>query len=134
MVFGFYLVTHGQVSPGGGFQGGVVLASVPLMLYCCGDYAHSFLTITSHGLAEWAEAAGAGVFVLLGLVPLFLGMPFLQNLLPLGKTGNVASSGTIALISLATGFEVGAGLVLVMMAFFERVLVIRESQPPEEAS
>ena len=30
-LFGIYIVTHGQVSPGGGFQGGVILGP----RFCC---------------------------------------------------------------------------------------------------
>lgn len=125
VVFGLYIITHGQISPGGGFQGGVILASTPLFLFLCGDY-RQFCAITSHELTEAAEAAGAGVFALIGLLGTWAGLAFLQNGLPLGKTGSIASSGTIAVISFATGIEVCAGLVLVLMAYFDRVLVIRE--------
>jgi multicomponent Na+:H+ antiporter subunit B len=30
VLFGIYIVTHGQITPGGGFQGGVILATAPL--------------------------------------------------------------------------------------------------------
>ena len=33
LVFGFYVITHGERGPGGGFQGGVILASA-YILYC----------------------------------------------------------------------------------------------------
>src|SRR5919108_889500 len=33
IVFGIYIATHGQLTPGGGFQGGVILASAPLVVY-----------------------------------------------------------------------------------------------------
>ena len=32
-VFGIYVITHGQLTPGGGFQGGVLLATVPLLVF-----------------------------------------------------------------------------------------------------
>jgi len=124
LVFGLYTVTHGQLTPGGGFQGGVILASVPLMIYLSADY-ECFCRITSHTLAEVAEAAAAGGFALLGLIALLFGLPYLQNFLPLGETGNVASGGSIALISFLTGVEVAAGFVLLMMVFFSEAFVLR---------
>ena len=38
VLFGIYIVTHGQVSPGGGFQGGVILATAPLLIYLAGEF------------------------------------------------------------------------------------------------
>lgn len=37
MLFGVYIVLNGDLSPGGGFQGGVVLASSFMLLYFIGD-------------------------------------------------------------------------------------------------
>ena len=33
LIFGFYIIINGDVSPGGGFQGGVVLASSYFLIY-----------------------------------------------------------------------------------------------------
>ena len=38
VLFGLYVVTHGHLSPGGGFQGGVVLATAALLVYLSGEY------------------------------------------------------------------------------------------------
>ncbi len=124
VLFGIYIVTHGQLSPGGGFQGGVILATAPLLVYLAGDYK-TFKAITSHTLVEMAEAGGAGGYVLIGLIALILGVNFLQNFLPLGHTGTINSSGTIALISISVGLEVAAGFVLLLYAFLEQTLEIR---------
>jgi multicomponent Na+:H+ antiporter subunit B len=124
VLFGLYIVTHGQLSPGGGFQGGVILATAPLLVYVAGDYK-TFKHITSHTLVELAEAAGAGGYVLIGLIGIVLGMNFLQNFLPLGQTGSINSAGTIALISISVGLEVAAGFVLLLYAFLEQTLEIR---------
>ena len=130
MIFGIYTVTHGQLTPGGGFQGGVILASMPLIIYLCGDY-ESFKKITSHVLTEVAEAVGAGGFAVTGLISFIFGYYYLQNFIPLGQTGDVFSGGTIALISGLTGVEVAAGLVLLMISFFRQTLVYRK--PGEES-
>lgn len=130
VLFGLYTVTHGQLTPGGGFQGGVILASMPLIIYLCGDY-QAFKRSTSHLLTEVAEAIGAGGYAVTGLVSFFFGYKYLQNFMPLGETGDVFSGGTIALISALTGLEVAAGLVLLMISFFRQTLVYRK--PGEES-
>jgi multicomponent Na+:H+ antiporter subunit B len=124
VLFGIYIVTHGQLTPGGGFQGGVILATAPLLVYLAGDFI-TFKQITSHTLVEMAEAAGAGGYALIGVIGIILGMNFLQNFLPMGKTGAINSAGTIALISISVGLEVAAGFVLLLHAFLEQTLELR---------
>lgn len=121
VVFGFYIGLHGQLTPGGGFQAGVILASVPLLLYIC-ENTESFRRITSHTAVEVIEAVGAGSYVLIGIAPLAIGFPFLTNFLPLGTTGDVFSSGTIALISACIGCEVAAAFLLVGYTYLEEII------------
>lgn len=124
LVFGIYIVTHGQLTPGGGFQGGVILATAALILYV-GEGFEVFRKVVSHTLIEVAEAVGAGGFVLIGILALLWKRPFLTNFLPLGKAHELTSGGTIALISLATGLEVAAGFVLLLYAFLQENLTER---------
>ena len=127
VVFGLDIVTHGQLTPGGGFQGGVLLASVPLLAYLGSDYS-VFHQITNHTLVEGVEGSGVALYVLVGLLAFVYGAPFLTNVLPLGQTGDVASSGTIAVLSVATGMEVTGGIVLLMMVFFKQAFVLRKAE------
>ena len=124
VLFGLYIVTHGQLTPGGGFQGGVILATAPLLVYLAGDF-ETFKRITAHTLVEMTEALGAAGFIAIGLIGLAVAGAYLRNVFPLGKTGEVNSSGSIALISIATGAEVAAGFVLLLYAFLEQTLEIR---------
>ena len=128
IVFGFYIGLHGQLTPGGGFQAGVILASVPFLLYVC-ENTESFRRITSHSTVEVIDALGAGSYAMIGLSPLTVGIPFLTNVLPLGTTGDVFSSGTIALISACIGFEVTSAFLLVGYAYLEEIIT---GQIPEE--
>jgi multicomponent Na+:H+ antiporter subunit B len=128
IVFGFYIGLHGQLTPGGGFQAGVILASVPLLLYVC-ENTETFRRITSHTAIEVIEALGAGSYAVIGFAPLLLGVPFLSNFLPLGTTGDVFSSGTIALISACIGFEVTAAFLLVGYTYLEEIIT---GELPEE--
>lgn len=125
LIFGLYTATHGQTTPGGGFQGGMIMASAAMLIYLGADYATFRRVVSSEGM-EAGEGIAAGLFVLTGAAALFAGKAFLDNFLPLGQTGDVFSGGTIAVISVVTGMEVGAGVVLLMSAFFEQVFVLRE--------
>jgi multicomponent Na+:H+ antiporter subunit B len=124
VVFGLYIVTHGQISPGGGFQGGVVLATAPLLVYIAGDY-ETFKKIAAHTLVEVGEAIGALGYVVIGVLGMIAGGVFLHNVLPLGTTGNINSAGTIAVISATVGLEVAGGFALLMHAFLEQAIELR---------
>jgi multicomponent Na+:H+ antiporter subunit B len=121
VLFGLYIATHGQLTPGGGFQGGVILAAAPMLIYVSQN-TQVFQRITSHPLMEFMEALGAASYALIGLIPLVIGVPFLTNILPLGKTGEVFSAGTIALISACVGVEVTAAFILLIYAYLQAII------------
>ena len=78
IIFGFYLIMHGHLTPGGGFQGGAVVASAFALLLV------SFGASGLKGLLNWhwlqsLEEVGALAF--LGLGFLGLGTAFFYNLL-----------------------------------------------------
>jgi len=128
IVFGFYIGLHGQLTPGGGFQAGVILATVPLLIYTC-ENTEAFRRITSHRAVEVVEAFGAGSYALIGLAPLLLGVPLLTNIVPLGTTGDVFSAGNIAIISACVGVEVTAAFLLVAYTYLEEIVT---GEVPEE--
>jgi multicomponent Na+:H+ antiporter subunit B len=121
IVFGFYIGLHGQLTPGGGFQAGVILATAPFLVYLS-ENTEGFRRTTSHLAVEIVEALGAASYALIGIVPLLLGLPLLTNILPLGVTGDVFSSGTIALISACVGVEVTAAFLLVTYTYLEEII------------
>jgi multicomponent Na+:H+ antiporter subunit B len=121
IVFGFYIGLHGQLTPGGGFQAGVILATAPLLIYLS-ENTEAFCRITSHSIVEIVEALGAASYAMIGIMPLLLGVPFLTNVLPLGTTGDVFSAGSIALISACVGVEVTAAFLLVTYTYLEEIV------------
>ncbi len=127
VLFGIYVVVHGQLTPGGGFQGGVILATAPLLVYLAGNFK-SFKRIVSHTMVEIADGIGAGGYALIGLAGLAVGGMFLQNVFPLGTTGSVNSAGSVALIDLAVGLEVSSAFVLLLYAFLEETLARLEER------
>ena len=90
LIFGFYIGTHGAVTPGGGFQAGVILATAPLLVYVCQNH-EAFRRMTSSAVLEALDGLGAVAYALIGLAPVFAGLPLLTNFLPLGETGTPLS-------------------------------------------
>lgn len=121
VIFGLYMCTHGQLTPGGGFQGGVILATASMLIYVAEDFK-VFKRITSHPLVEGLEAVGAGMYAVLGAAAWLFSAPFLTNWISLGKTGNLFSSGTIAAISACVGIEVTAAFLLLGYTFLEDII------------
>jgi multicomponent Na+:H+ antiporter subunit B len=124
VLFGIYVVAHGHLSPGGGFQGGVVLATGALLVYLSGEYV-TLRRVRPEALLDLAESSGAAGYVAVGLLGLAVGATFLENVLPLGQPGTLLSAGMIPLINLAVGLEVAAGFVLLLSEFLEQTLVVR---------
>jgi multicomponent Na+:H+ antiporter subunit B len=125
LLIGGYLIAHGAVSPGGGFQGGVALATAIHLLYVAGDY-DALEKIRRVPLFEATEAAGVTGFVALGVAGLATGSAFLSNVLPLGSYQKLASAGTVPLLSVAAGVAVLSSVVVLLSEFLQQVLVIRQ--------
>jgi multicomponent Na+:H+ antiporter subunit B len=126
VLYGIYVVAHGHLTPGGGFQGGVVLATGALLVYLSGEYV-TLRRVRPVNAVDRVEATGAGGYVLIGLFGLLAGGSFLYNALPLGTTGELVSAGTILPINVAVGLEVAAGFVLLLSEFLEQTLVLGAS-------
>ena len=122
-----YVVAHGHLTPGGGFQGGVVLAATLLFTYVAGR-ALATRRVNPIDTAELIEAAGAGGFVLVGLGGLVFGAAFLENFLGYGKPGSLLSGGTIPLGNVAVGVEVAGAFTLVLVEFLDQVVLVRGSR------
>jgi multicomponent Na+:H+ antiporter subunit B len=126
VVVGWWLASHAQTSPSGGFQGGVVLATAFVLIYLAGEFL-VFKRFSPVDLTDVVEAVGAGGFAATGLVAVLMGLPYLTDFLPLGQVpGAVSSSGTIALISFFVGLEVAAAFVLIVGELLEQTLLVRQ--------
>ena len=126
VVIGWYLASHAQTSPSGGFQSGLVLATAFILIYLAGQFL-VFRRVSPVAVTDAVEAVGAGGFACIGLSAVALGLPYLSNILPLGHTpGAVDSSGTIALISFFVGVEVAPAFVLIVGELLEQTLLIRQ--------
>ncbi|MCQ4084105.1 sodium:proton antiporter [Streptomyces sp. RB6PN25] len=128
LLTGVYIVAHGQLSPGGGFQGGVILATGLHLAYVAADY-RVLKRIRPLAFLDAADAAGAGAFAALGLAGLVAGGAYLQNVLPLGTFGQLSSGGLVPVVNAAVGVEVGAGVIVLLAFFLDQAVEVRS---PEE--
>jgi multicomponent Na+:H+ antiporter subunit B len=121
-VLGSYVVAHGYLTPGGGFQGGVVLAGAFALVYLAGTY-RAYRSLTPIAAVDLVEGAGAGGYVVVGLVSLLLGSAFLHNFGPLGTAGTLASAGSIPFLNVASALEVSAAFLLLFTEFLDELAV-----------
>jgi multicomponent Na+:H+ antiporter subunit B len=126
VLLGLYVVAHGTLTPGGGFQGGVVLAAAPLLLYLSGRYLLLKTVHPMHAL-DLAEGTGAGGFTVVALMGAVVGAAVMANFIGKGQVGSVFSGGTLPVFNVLVGLEVMAGLTLVLYEFLEQTLVVRRS-------
>jgi multicomponent Na+:H+ antiporter subunit B len=124
LVLGVYIDTHGQLTPGGGFQAGVVLATAVILVFVAGGRV-AMAPIRPTAAAGALEAVGAGGYVALGIAGLIAGMRFLSNFLPLGSVGSLLSSGTIESLSVIVGLEVAGALTVIVSEFVDQRLLVR---------
>jgi multicomponent Na+:H+ antiporter subunit B len=122
VAFGASLVFHGQLTPGGGFQGGVVLAAGPVAVLLAGRYL-SMKRVAPERLLEAADSAGAAGYALVGLGGLVFAGVFLKDPLPLGSAGHLLSSGMMPLNSIAVGLEVTGAFLLIWTEFLDQTLI-----------
>lgn len=109
LVVGLFIIVHGHLTPGGGFQGGVILAAaffLPLLARPASRFRH--------GVFGVVEALAGAAFIGIGLLALTGGGAFLQPLLGKGILGQLISAGTLPLLYAAVGLKVGAELAGLM--------------------
>lgn len=110
LLLGAYIILHGHLTPGGGFQGGAILAAaifVPLLADGKGQY--------NHFLAALAEGLAGVTFIAIGAVSLLQGHAFLTPLPFGGEVGSLVSAGAFPLLYIAIGIKVGAELAGLMV-------------------
>ncbi len=131
-VFGIYVSIHASTTPGGGFQGGVIVASSLLLVFLGGGYAGWRRLIKSQVL-DWCEGGGALLFACVGFAALFAGLPFATNILPLGSLKSAWSGGTMFVDNIGVTLAVFGSFSLVFLEFMEetRAYEAGEDEPGE---
>ena len=126
LVFGLYVVVHGHLTPGGGFQGGAVMATGTALLLVARAYDDITGRIRKTAL-KICEATGLMLFLLAGLSGIFKGLPFMANWMaatgslfgtPIAhgpNPGNLNTAGLLPLLNLGVGIEVLGGLTIILL-------------------
>ena len=114
VLFGVYVIVHGHLSPGGGFQGGVVIATAFLLLFLANPnmkLKHSILTL--------GESLSGAAYVLIAIISLFKINILLGNFLPhpVSQIGELVSGGIIPIIYIIVGIKVGSEMSVIVEYF-----------------
>jgi multicomponent Na+:H+ antiporter subunit B len=119
MLFGFYVIFHGHYSPGGGFQGGAIIAAAIILIRIANDpevYEMQF----KKSLGIILGSVGVIIFFLAGLGAIFFGRNFLDySYMQFGgmEPGDVRSTGILII-------EIGVGLAVtaILVSLFDNLL------------
>lgn len=118
LIIGVFMVTHGHITPGGGFPGGSMIAAAMLLLYLADDdYRAKISTF------KFLEGFAGTIYVLMGAVGLLVTNYFLQNFLETGVVGDLLSAGIIPIIYILIGLKVGAELSGIIDNFLSEEVV-----------
>lgn len=111
-LFGFYLVSYGHISPGGGFQGGVVIAS-GLILLALGQDSKTFELFFPDRTLTVVEGASYLLLVGAGTAGILAGVGFLGDFAGGGWSAGGYRAGFIFLLNVLIGVKVAAGVSLI---------------------
>jgi len=133
-IYGLYVIAHGHLTPGGGFQGGAIVASACAMILVAYGSVWTMGKIKEKQLSLF-ESLGAVCFILLAILGLGFGTAFFKNFLvgsnflfgvipATGSTlADINTGGMIPLMNFAVGLKVIAGLfaIILVMAYSSSV-------------
>jgi multicomponent Na+:H+ antiporter subunit B len=117
LVFGAYILTYGHLTPGGGFQGGIILVGAVMSFYLA--YGYNIVRRINDESLDQAEHVGALLYVLIGLIGLLLTGYFLYNFMKGGQPGSLLSGGIVPVLNFVVGFKVAAGTLIVLLILLE---------------
>ncbi len=113
MLYGIYIVLHGHISPGGGFSGGALVGS-SLILYTLVFGVDKARKKFSHRVSEIAESGGILLYLMVGILGIFLSGSFLSNQsagFPMGELGSLLSGGIIPILMIGIGVKVASTMI-----------------------
>ncbi len=119
-LFSLYIITHGHLSPGGGFQGGVILGVISIIFSIVYGSAFDYERYSPQ-LKTTLETGGALLFIFIGIMGIVFEGVFLDNVNFLNDgTGTLISSGSILVINLGVGLKIGAGLAIIFYSMIQK--------------
>jgi multicomponent Na+:H+ antiporter subunit B len=105
-LFGVYVFLNGHLTPGGGFQGGAIIASGLVLMLLANPKKE-----VNHRIISTVESISGFSFIILGILGIILAGGFLDNnFIGLGEFGTLFSAGAIPVIYIFVGLKVGSEL------------------------
>lgn len=108
-----YIILHGHVTHGGGFQGGVLVACAFILLILAFgiDYVEGKV---SFEFGQVFRSVGATIIILAGFIGLVFGFWFFRNIgvYPYGFPGEIFSAGSLVLYNIAEMANVSASFLV----------------------
>lgn len=116
LLYGIYIILYGHLSPGGGFAGGVIVASA-FVLIMLAEGESAALTMLSRKAASTGESIGGLIFLLMALLGLVLVGTFFVNFWTTAESARftLISSGIIPVCNIGIGLKVGCSIYLVVV-------------------
>jgi len=133
LIIGVDVVLHGHLTPGGGFQGGVVLATGLHLLYVAGSYP-ALDRLRPLEVFNILDGLGAAAFAAIGIAGLAFAGSFLTNIMGFGSFGQLLSAGTVPVLNVAVGLEVYAGIVAILAKFLRQDITVVSHGDAQEDS
>ena len=136
---GVVTILGGHITPGGGFQGGAMIASGIILSVLVYGLGNSPLEL-SHLYVEVFESIGALGFIIFGLIGLFLGGFYLYNagtdllnVVPAAFQSvlhypDVTNAGIIPYLNIFVGLKVFVGLSSIAIAFAGFKKLVEENE------
>ena len=122
IMFGLSLIVHGHLTPGGGFQGGVVIGAAFILFGLAFNKEEGRCAAPDEGVKVMISS-GIFIYILAGLIGICAGYNFLANRCvkfpPFGELGELFSGGTLFWINIGVGLAVCGVAVELFYAFME---------------
>jgi len=112
-IFALYVIMHGHYSPGGGFQGGVILGASMVLLFLTHGYEESKARMTEK-VALLLSSVGVLIYAGIGMLCLIL----LGNYLDYSRLATILNVDAAHARSLGIlGVEIGVGFAVMAVMF-----------------
>jgi multicomponent Na+:H+ antiporter subunit B len=139
MIYGLYVIAHGHLTPGGGFQGGAVVASACALILVAFGSKWVNERIKEKNLSVLESLGGVG-FILLAFLGMFFGVAFFHNFIAgtdflFGKIppfqsplADIDTGGVLPLMNFAVGLKVIAGLFVIVLVIAYATTTFKEGK------
>lgn len=124
--FGGYVVLHGDSSPGGGFQGGVLIASAVLLVFL-GYGGRKMSSVFKTGFLHNSETVAEIIYIAIGLIGVLVGLNFAMNFVI-----RQLHIETAVLMNDAVGYHVMAGVGCLLIMLLGMISVESDGDKPRD--